>query len=82
MLRHGFSIKGISEKSAKFEGVSQTANAGASLEELMWLGRWKSLTTPNHYKNNDENYKKILASKNSSVRHNKRIDWYSRNMML
>ena len=63
MLKHGFSVKGISEKSAKIEGVSQTANAGASLEELMWLGRWKSLTTPNHYKNNDENYKKFLASK-------------------
>ena len=54
MLKNGFSIKGISEKSAKVEGVSQTANAGATLEELMWLGRWKCIQTANHYKHNSE----------------------------
>ena len=67
MLINGFSIKGISEKSAKFEGVSQTANAGATMEELMWLGRWKSLTRPNHYKNNYENYKKKFQCKAQQV---------------
>ena len=63
LRKHGFNADKISEKSPKMEGVSQTLNAGASLEEVMWLGRWRSINTPNHYKMNDTHYKQFIAGK-------------------
>ena len=58
-----FDSRRISEKSAKMEGVTQTMLAGASLEEMMILGRWKSINTPSHYKLNSANHMKDLARK-------------------
>ena len=63
LQENGFDSIGISEKSAKMEGVTQTLNSGATLEEVMWLGRWATLSIPNHYKINSREFKKNIASK-------------------
>ena len=60
---NGFEDKGISEKSAKIAGVTETMEAGASAEEVMWLGRWKTTSMPNHYKHNSDEFKIGLAKK-------------------
>ena len=63
LQENGFDSIGISEKSAKMEGVTQTLNSGATLEEVMWLGRWATLSIPNQYKINSREFKKSIASK-------------------
>ena len=63
LIENGFSPKDISEKSAKMEGVTQTLNSGASLEQVMHLGRWACISTPNHYKINSVEYKKSIGKK-------------------
>ena len=63
LTKNGFNAKDISEKSAKMEGVTQSLKAGATVEELMWLGRWRTQSIPYHYKVNSEKFKQSLASK-------------------
>ena len=46
LTKNGFNAKDISEKSAKMEGVRQSLKAGATVEELMWLGRWRTQSIP------------------------------------
>ena len=63
LLQAGVDTAGITEKSPKMEGVTQLLEAGVSLEEVMHLGRWKSIQTPLHYKQNSDDFKKLIASK-------------------
>ena len=62
LQRNGFDTKGYSEKSPKVSGVTNMLENGASLEACMWHGRWRALTTPNHYKVSSLTFRKMIAS--------------------
>ena len=51
------------EKSAKVAGVTAFLDAGASLEEAMIQGRWRSINTPAHYRVSTDKYRAFLNKK-------------------
>jgi hypothetical protein len=59
----GVDPTGTSDKSIKMAGVTAAYQAGATSEEVMHLGRWKTLSVPLQYKINSFAFKKRIAEK-------------------
>jgi hypothetical protein len=57
----GIEAKGVTDKSFKMQGVTTIIDSGASLEDVMHHGRWRTLLMPLHYRVNSEKYKKEVA---------------------
>ena len=57
LAKYGFPFMSVTDKSAKMEGVTQSLDAGVSLEEVQLHGRWKTLEMPMRYKRNSSNFK-------------------------
>jgi hypothetical protein len=53
----------ITDKSIKMAGVSAAFAAGASTEDVMHIGRWRTTEIPLRYKLNTAEFKKSMASK-------------------
>jgi hypothetical protein len=51
LQKHGFEASAFTEKSMKVQGVTELLDAGEPLENVMVFGRWKTQTTPLHYRN-------------------------------
>jgi len=60
-LRSTFAAAGIqtkaTDKSVKMLAVTSAYASGATAEQVMHLGRWASVSTPEHYKVNSEDFK-------------------------
>ena len=63
LKKHGFpyDYEGVTDKSAKMEGVTHSLEAGASLEEVQFYGRWLTLEIPFSNKRNSETCKAKIA---------------------
>ena len=61
LRKWGFPSIGVTDKSAKSEGVTRSLEAGASLEEVQLHGRWKTLDIPMRYKRNSVEFKAKIA---------------------
>jgi hypothetical protein len=59
----GIHAERASDKSFKMLGVTGTLEAGASLDDVMHQGRWRTLSMPLQYKLNSDNFKKNIARK-------------------
>jgi hypothetical protein len=57
----GIEAKGVTDKSFKMQWVTTINDSGASLEDVMHHGRWRTLSIPLHYRANSEKYKKEVA---------------------
>jgi len=57
----------VTDKSIKMAGVTSAFAAGASTEDVMHIGRWRTPSIPLHYKLNSFAFKKAMASKIPSV---------------
>lgn len=53
----------VTDKSTKMTGVTAAFSAGASTEDVMHIGRWRTPSTPLHYKLNSFAFKKKMALK-------------------
>jgi hypothetical protein len=62
-LRKGLQAERVSDKSFKMLGVTGMLEAGASLDDVMHQGRWRTLSMPLQYKLNSDNFKKNIARK-------------------
>ena len=62
LSKHGFPSAGVTDKSAKMEGVTRSLNSGVPLEEVQLHGRWKTLDIPMRYKRNSSTFKSKIAS--------------------
>jgi len=60
--KHGYEARGFTEKSMKVQGVTELLDTGEALENVMVFGRWKSQTTPLHYRNLSVKFKLAVAS--------------------
>ena len=63
LYSEGLEFEGVTDKSAKMEGVTRTLVNGASLQEVQHQGRWQALSTPLYYKHNSSQYKTEIAAK-------------------
>ena len=61
LQKHGFPWEGVTDKSAKVQGVTKTLEAGSSILEVQLHGGWKSETVPLAYKHNSIEHKRKLA---------------------
>ena len=65
-LRKLFSSAGIhkqvTDKSIKMLAVTTAFASGGSSEQVMHLGRWASISTPEHYKHNSTDFKLSVSS--------------------
>jgi hypothetical protein len=52
----------VTDKSVKMAGVTAAFHGGASTEEVMHIGRWRTPTIPLQYKLNSFMFKKRVAS--------------------
>jgi hypothetical protein len=59
----GVNSEGVTDKSFKMLGVTNTLEAGAPAEEVALHGRWRSTEMPLRYKHNSQEYKKRTAAK-------------------
>lgn len=59
----GIHRKGLTDKCIKMTGVTTAYEGGASSEEVMHLGRWKTPSIPLRYKINSLEFKRQVASK-------------------
>ena len=53
----------VTDKSIKMAGVTAAFSAGATAEQLMHAGRWRTPTIALHYKHNTLAFKKEVAAK-------------------
>jgi hypothetical protein len=53
----------VTDKSVKMAGVTAAYEAGASSEDVMHIGRWRTVSIPLRYKFNSYAFKKSVASK-------------------
>ena len=58
----GFSGEKYTEKSFKNAGVTSATNAGLSLEQIAFHGRWLSSETPRHYRVMADEYRVKIAA--------------------
>jgi hypothetical protein len=49
--KHGYDAGKYTEKSMKVQGVTELLDTGEKLENVMVFGRWRTQTTPLHYRN-------------------------------
>jgi len=59
----GVKAAGVTDKSFKMLGVTETLQAGVSVQEVALHGRWRTAEMPLRYKHNSDKYKKEVASK-------------------
>ena len=59
----GLSTTRISDKSVKMAGVTAAFEAGATTEDVMHAGRWRTPSIPLHYKHNSAAFKRTVAAK-------------------
>ena len=59
--RHGYEGQKFTEKSMKVQGVTDLLDTGEPLENVMVSGRWKTQTTPLHYRNLSVNFRLQIA---------------------
>ncbi len=65
LFKHGYieEAKEYSEKCLKVGSVTNTLDAGEPLENVKVIGGWKSLTTPLHYRELSERFRREVASR-------------------
>ena len=61
LTKHGFNGNKFTEKSMKVQGVTDLLDTGEPLENVMVSGRWKTQTTPLHYRNLSVNFRLAIA---------------------
>ena len=61
LRKNGLPWQGVTDKSAKAEGVTKSLDQGADLLEVQLHGGWKSQFIPLHYKHNSIEYKRKIA---------------------
>ena len=54
-------VERFTEKSLKIAGVTGLLDSGETLENVAIAGRWKSSTTPMHYRNTSYKFRKNIA---------------------
>ena len=59
----GLTTTKISDKSVKMAGVTAAFAAGATTEDVMHAGRWRTPSIPLHYKHNSAAFKRTGAAK-------------------
>ncbi len=59
----GVNSSGVTDKSFKMLGMTNTLEAGTPAEEVALHGRWRSTEMPLRYKHNSQEYKKRTAAK-------------------
>ena len=59
--KHGYDSKKFTEKSMKVQGVTDLLDTGEPLENAMVSDRWKTQTTPLHYRNLLVNFRLTIA---------------------
>ena len=59
--KHGFPSEGVTDKSAKVQGVTRCLEAGTSLVDVQLHGGWKTDSVPLAYKHNSIAFKRKLA---------------------
>ena len=59
--KHGYDSQRFTEKSMKVQGVTDLLDTGEPLENVMVSGRWKTQTTPLHYRNLSVNFRLTIA---------------------
>lgn len=58
----GLPTEKVTDKSFKMLGVTSMLEGGATLEEVMHQGRWRTPTMPLQYKVNSDDFKRLIAS--------------------
>jgi hypothetical protein len=61
LQRYGYEASTFTEKSMKVQVVTELLDAGEALENVMTFGRWKTTTTPLHYRNLSVRYRLEIA---------------------
>ena len=59
----GVSTAAYTDKSVKMAGVTAAFEAGASPDDVMHAGRWRSAEIPLRYKHNSVQFKRSVAAK-------------------
>ena len=67
LAKHGYDAAAFTEKSMKVQGVTELLETGEALENVMVHGRWKSATTPLHYRHLSVNFR-LQVAQNIPVR--------------
>lgn len=68
LARVGFSEDRLTDKSVKMAGVTAAYEAGATCEDVMHAGRWRTTDIPLRYKTNSNPFKRAVAAKIPSIR--------------
>ena len=67
LLHAGLNPDVVTDKSIKMAGVTAAFSAGATAEDLMHAGRWRTPTIALHYKHNSVSFKREVAAKIPSL---------------
>ena len=59
--KHGYDAANFTEKSMKVQGVTELLDSGEPLENVMVFGRWRTQTTPLHYRALSMSYRLEVA---------------------
>ena len=60
--KYGYEASKFTEKSMKVQGVTELLDVGEPLENVMTFGRWRTTTTPLHYRNLSTKYRLKVAN--------------------
>ena len=63
LQKHGIDGSRFTEKSMKISGVTALCDTGEPLENVAIAGRWKSSTTPMHYRNTSKKFRVEVAKR-------------------
>jgi len=59
----GVQWAGVTDKSFKMLGMTETLQAGVSVQKVALHSRWRTAEMPLRYKHNSDDYKKEVAAK-------------------